>query len=275
MRAIVGLLLFVSFGANAQTFTASVTSGSFPIATTLNWNVPGAATCTAGGAGSVPAWSGSVPTSGTRNLTGIGIDMTLTLSCLGLAGKGQAILNWVPPTTNTDGTPVSLAGYKILYGASAASLTYTVLVNVPAATAFTVADLAPATYAFAVRAVAPSGIESANSNVVTKTVMGAPGVVLPVLSVLIDGFSAPSPPSGLTVTDPNQAAYEIKLNSSGTLTARHVGYIPLGSTCDAAKTKRVGSVIYTLIPMAKPSYVGQIDLFVSANKLAEAYARCS
>jgi hypothetical protein len=84
---------------------------------------------------------------------------------------GAATLSWTPPTTNTDGsTLTTLAGYRIAYGASAASLTQTIQLGNAGVSSYVVENLAPGTYYFAVRAYTSSGAESANSNVVTKNV---------------------------------------------------------------------------------------------------------
>lgn len=220
--SILALLTQPASAQTAPSFTASVTTGPAPIATTLTWNVPGATACTAGGAGSVPAWSGSVPASGTRNLTGIGIDMTLTLNC---TGPGKALLSWAHDGKNTDGSAVTLAGFTVLYGPSSTQLTQTVLVNVPGATAYTVDSLAAGSYAFAVKARSSSGAESANSNVVTKVVTG----VTYAGSVAIDVTSVPSAPTGVVVTE--VTAIDVRQNADGTLYAVDAPMVPVSTRC--------------------------------------------
>jgi hypothetical protein len=85
--------------------------------------------------------------------------------------NGAATLTWTPPTTNTDGsTLTSLAGYRIAYGTSAASLTQTIQLGNAGMSSYVVENLAPGTYYFVVRAYTSSGAESADSNVVTKNV---------------------------------------------------------------------------------------------------------
>lgn len=78
-------------------------------------------------------------------------------------------LSWVPPTQNTDNTPLTnLAGYRVLYGTSASSLTQTI--DIPKLVSTYVVDgLAPGTWYFTVRAYTSAGSESANSNIVSKT----------------------------------------------------------------------------------------------------------
>lgn len=84
---------------------------------------------------------------------------------------GAAFLSWEPPTTNTDGSALTnLAGYRIVYGASAQQLTQTIQITNAGMSAYVVENLAPGTYYFAVRAYTSKGVESADSNVVPKVV---------------------------------------------------------------------------------------------------------
>lgn len=85
--------------------------------------------------------------------------------------NGAATLTWTPPTTNTDGsTLTTLAGYRIAYGTSAATLTQTIQLANAGMSSYVVENLSPGTYYFAVRAYTSGGAESANSNVVSKIV---------------------------------------------------------------------------------------------------------
>jgi hypothetical protein len=59
------------------------------------------------------------------------------------AMNGSVPLSWVPPTTNTDGTPLTnLAGYVINYGTSASGLTQQITVASATAISYTVTGLA-------------------------------------------------------------------------------------------------------------------------------------
>jgi hypothetical protein len=87
------------------------------------------------------------------------------------ASIGAASLSWIPPTENVDGSALTdLAGYRIVYGASAAQLTQTIDVANAGISYYVITDLAPGTYYFAVRAYTQRGAESTDSNVVTKVV---------------------------------------------------------------------------------------------------------
>jgi len=84
---------------------------------------------------------------------------------------GAASLSWEPPTTNTDGSTLTdLAGYRIVYGASATQLTQTIQIANAGMSAYVIDSLAPGTYYFAVRAYTSKGAESADSNVLAKVV---------------------------------------------------------------------------------------------------------
>lgn len=87
------------------------------------------------------------------------------------SSNGTATLTWVPPTVNTDGTPVTaLTGYHIYYGTSPAALTQSVVINSAATTSYEITGLTTGTWYFAVAADAADGTESAPSNVGSKTI---------------------------------------------------------------------------------------------------------
>lgn len=77
-------------------------------------------------------------------------------------------LTWDPPTTNSDGTPLTdLAGFKVYHGA--ATRHYTRSVNAGNVRSLTLSDLSPGTHYFSVTAYDISGNESTFSNEVNKT----------------------------------------------------------------------------------------------------------
>jgi hypothetical protein len=85
--------------------------------------------------------------------------------------NGSATISWTPPTQNTDGSTLSdLAGYHILYGTSAGALTQTIDVTNAGVATYVVTGLSSGSWFFAVRAFNSGGAESANSNVVSKTI---------------------------------------------------------------------------------------------------------
>lgn len=84
---------------------------------------------------------------------------------------GTATLSWTPPTTRTDGLPLTnLAGYRVLWGTTRGTYPNSVRLTNPGLTRYVVQNLAPATYYFVVRALDSNNVESGNSNVAQKTI---------------------------------------------------------------------------------------------------------
>jgi len=85
---------------------------------------------------------------------------------------GAATLTWLPPTQNTDGSPLTnLVGYRVYWGLSPSDLTNSITLNNPGITIYVVDQLTPATWYFATTALASGGLESGFSNIASKTVM--------------------------------------------------------------------------------------------------------
>jgi putative Ig domain-containing protein len=83
---------------------------------------------------------------------------------------GNAVVNWTPPTTNTNGTPLTnLAGIRIYYGTSAANLTQSVQLAATQTSA-TISNLAAGTWYFAGAVFTSSGAQSAMSSIVSASV---------------------------------------------------------------------------------------------------------
>ncbi len=86
--------------------------------------------------------------------------------------NGTATISWLPPTQNTDGTPLTdLAGYRIHYGTSPSALNLVVDINNPGLTSYMIQNLTPATWYFSLRAYSSDGVESAPSNTASKTIL--------------------------------------------------------------------------------------------------------
>jgi hypothetical protein len=84
---------------------------------------------------------------------------------------GSANLSWTAPTENTNGTPLTdLAGYHIYYGTSPGTWTSTITILSATETSYVVSGLASGTYYFAIVAFNSEGIDSADSNVGSKTI---------------------------------------------------------------------------------------------------------
>jgi Putative Ig domain len=84
---------------------------------------------------------------------------------------GSATLSWIPPTTNTNGTPLTnLAGYRIYYGTNSSSLNQSVHIANPGIASYAIDNLSPATWYFSVVSYNSANIESTLSEVVSKTI---------------------------------------------------------------------------------------------------------
>jgi hypothetical protein len=84
---------------------------------------------------------------------------------------GSATLAWTAPTANTNGSALNdLAGYHIYYGPSVGSMTQTVDVPSASTTTYLVRNLSAGTWYFGIKAYTNTGLESALSNVGSKTI---------------------------------------------------------------------------------------------------------
>jgi hypothetical protein len=84
---------------------------------------------------------------------------------------GSATLSWQPPTSNTDGSPLTnLAGFVVRYGTSLNQLATEVRINNPGLTTYVVSELTPATWYFQVSAFNSAGVESKPSATASKTI---------------------------------------------------------------------------------------------------------
>jgi fibronectin type 3 domain-containing protein len=87
------------------------------------------------------------------------------------ANTGVATISWLPPTENTDGSSLNLAGYKIYYGTSANTMSHVITVQNPGISTYVVENLGQGmTYYFIVTAYDDNGIESSYSEVKGKTI---------------------------------------------------------------------------------------------------------
>jgi hypothetical protein len=93
-------------------------------------------------------------------------------SCSGCSSaSGSAALSWIPPTRNTDGSPITdLAGYYVYYGRSPAALTHSIQIRDAALTSYVISNLEPATYYFSVVAYSVSGAQSSLAAPVSKSI---------------------------------------------------------------------------------------------------------
>jgi hypothetical protein len=85
--------------------------------------------------------------------------------------NGSVTLSWLPPTTNTNGTPLTnLSGYKIYYGTNASSLNQSVQITNSGISSYVIENLSPATWYFSLVSYNSSNVESPLSQVVSKEI---------------------------------------------------------------------------------------------------------
>ena len=139
---------------------------------------------------------------------------------------GDAVLTWTLATQNTDGTaipatgPTSLAATRVEWGTCSGSAFGTVVgqqtVATPATT-YTVTGLAAGVWCFRAYSRTVAGLESAPTNVVTKTILQSP----------------PQPPGNLTVAA--LTVYQF-IGTTDAVTLLAVGTVPAGTACDPAQS---------------------------------------
>ena len=130
------------------------------------------------------------------------------------AFAGTATLTWTNPTTNTDGSALTLASVNVYRGTSATG-PWSNIGSVKAADPATYTDTTAtdgATEYYYVTAVGSDGNESAPSSIVSKAIPSA----------------VPNPPSGLTVTA--VTAYMLTVRH-GMLALSQSGTVRLGTKC--------------------------------------------
>jgi hypothetical protein len=84
-------------------------------------------------------------------------------------GKGIAVLSWDPPTTDKDGQPIGLAGFRIFCKTAGGYLQWVGAAG-PTDTTLVLTDLVFGTLTFAVTAISTDGVESEYSNFQNKLI---------------------------------------------------------------------------------------------------------
>ena len=133
------------------------------------------------------------------------------------AHAGSITLSCTAPTQNEDGTQLTdLAGYKFYYGTDQGGPYPNVEQRNASECSYVLSDLSPATYYIVATAVNDAGVESVNSNEVTKLVAG----------------SLPNPPVNLVVEPGNLTAYGLS-QTPDVIRAYPIGTVPEGTICDS------------------------------------------
>lgn len=166
------IALGIAATAHAQTLNFSLATSSSDgktVVPTLTWSTsPAASSCTASGT-SGSGWTGPKANAGTEALAPTSTSAAYSLQCT-WPGATIATVNWIAPTTNTDGSNyTNPGGFKVYYGTSATNRNTVATITDPTARSWTSPALAPGQWFFGVRAVNALGLESDDSNVASKT----------------------------------------------------------------------------------------------------------
>jgi hypothetical protein len=190
-----------AFGAPpTATLTLSTLAGESPASTVVTWDCKGA-TATATSTPSQKAWSGSIPLSGTKKMTGITIpSLKYSLQCDTAAGPSGFSVKWaLDPLVNFDGSPLTdLLAWDVSYGTQAPeALTNHVRVPLPTARE-TFIEAPPGDYYVAVSGVVSRTIAGKaqemfghQSNIVQKTAT-ATQVESTVVSQTVEAYTLPA-----------------------------------------------------------------------------------
>jgi hypothetical protein len=98
---------------------------------------------------------------------------TLPVFSITVAGVsvGSATVRWMPPTQNTDGSPLTdLAGYRIYWGTAPDDFSNSTTIKTVGLTTYVVENLAPGRYYFAMTALNAAGRESELTAAASKTI---------------------------------------------------------------------------------------------------------
>jgi len=109
--------------------------------------------------------------SGSGSTTGTGTGTSAVTPPPAAAATASITLGWVPPTVNSDGSPITnLAGYKIHYGTTSSDYTQTIALENAGLTRYVLDNLPTGTYYFAITAYNAQGVESSLSEEISTTV---------------------------------------------------------------------------------------------------------
>jgi hypothetical protein len=87
------------------------------------------------------------------------------------SSTASAVIEWVPPTENTNGSPLTdLAGVRIYYGTTATNLSHMVQISSKTQTSYTIGNLTAGTWYFGGASYTTTGAQSSMSRVVSMSV---------------------------------------------------------------------------------------------------------
>ena len=133
---------------------------------TVTWSATNAATCVASG-----GWSGVKDCGGGSQQLAVSQSRTFTMTAK--AAQGKVTARWTKPTQNTDGTPMTVTGYKLFTADTPSGLPGATAITLPVSPLEYVFWRAPGDVSAGIKTIRSDGVESALSNVASKTVVAA------------------------------------------------------------------------------------------------------
>jgi hypothetical protein len=180
-----------------------------------------------------------------------GLLLFFALVVFGIAQAATINATCTPPTTNTNGSPITGAlSYSFHWGTSASSLNST-LTSSTCNVSLTVPDPVPGTsvtYFIGAKAIV-GGNESALSNVVSAAIS------TPV--------PTPNPPTGLRVID--TVAYRLNAGSHNKVSFAAIGTVPLDTACASTYSATVSGVTMHIVNRTAVTPVGSLPYQVWAK----------
>lgn len=158
-------------GNTASTGATAGSNGSASSGTAMSGN-PGSAGASGGYAGGTTVGGSSGASSATPAQTSASASSASAASAVNAAtGTGEALISWLPPAENTDGTTLTdLTGFNVYFGKDPQKFDQIVTLDCHWCLWTRISDLGPGTWYFAVKSFNKSGIESAFSSVMSKTI---------------------------------------------------------------------------------------------------------
>ena len=130
---------------------------------TVTWATTGAVTCVASG-----GWAGPKDCAGGSQVLAVSQSRTFTLSARASTGKVTA--KYTKPTQNTDGTAAVVTGFKLFIADAPSGLASATPIILPVTPLEYVFWRAPGDVSAGIKAIRSDGVESAMSNIASKTV---------------------------------------------------------------------------------------------------------
>lgn len=240
-------LLLFGVAAVAQapsvTLTANKTVADGQLVPVLTWSSSpiGPTSCTASG-----GWSGTKAGAGTEALPQISASATYRLDCTWPSTLGTATVSWTLPTTNTGGSALNdLKGTRIYYGNDPAAYTRSVDV-VGSGTSRVISGLASGTWNFKVRVYNVNDIESADSNVASKSILLPLSAAGASVSITVRPVPNPAVVTSVVVAGvPFVPVFRVAANGTS-ISSTLYGMVPVGRACGAKISTWRGKPIHRI-----------------------------